>query len=326
MESTTTQLSVNGKSVSVPSVRIDNRNVVVTGKGLKSAWIHDEDFQPQATLSDPAAFIASLKARGLKADIFTFSQKFTDAEPHFPYPFVMENVAAIPTENYSAWWEGLPQETRKNVRRAAKRGVTIRAVEFDDALVRGIKDIYDELPIRQGRKFWHYGKDLETIKRENATYLESSQFVGAFCGEELIGFLKMVYVDDAARIMQILSKNAHFDKRPANAMLTAAVEICSKRGIKHFIYGKYIYDNKKNSPVTEFKRRHGFLELSFPKYYAPLTMKGALMVRTKLHLGVRRLLPESMVTYLLNVRSRFYERNSAKGKETKTPEAGNVPA
>jgi hypothetical protein len=320
----TTQLSVNGKSVPVPSLLLDNRTVIVTGKWLRSALIHDEDFQPQAALDDPAAFIASLKEARFKADIFTFSQKFTDTTPKFPYPFVMENVAAISTTNYSAWWEGLPQETRKNVRRAAKRGVITRSVEFDDHLVRGIKEIYDEMPVRQGRKFWHYGKDLETVKRENSTYLETSQFVGAFCGDELIGFLKMVYVADAARIMQILSKNAHFDKRPANALLTTAVEICSRRGIKHFIYGKYIYDNKKNSPVTEFKRRHGFTELSFPKYYVPLTAKGALMVRSKLHLGVRRLLPENMVTYLLNLRSRFYQRNLT--KETSTPAAGNIPA
>jgi hypothetical protein len=267
-----------------------------------------------------------LKQRKFKADFFTFSQKFTEPKPLYPYPYVLENVAAVSTTNYAAWWEALPQETRKNVRRAAKRGIVTRVVDFDDNLVRGIKEIYDELPIRQGRKFWHYGKDFESVKRENASYVGSCDFLGAFLGDELIGFIKTVYVDGIGRTMQILSKNAHWDKRPTNAMIAAAIEICSKRGIQHFIYGKYVYDNKKNSPITEFKRRHGFVEYPFPKYYVPLSARGELLVRSRLHLGVRRLLPEPMVTYMLNLRSRFYERTSAKGKETKTPEAGNVPA
>ena len=40
----------------------------------------------------------------------------------------------------------------------------MRRVPFDDALVRGISRIYDETPTRQGRRFWHYGKDLDAAK------------------------------------------------------------------------------------------------------------------------------------------------------------------
>ena len=36
------------------------------------------------------------------------------------------------------------------MRRAEKRGVVVREVPFDDDLVRGIVEIYDETPIRQG--------------------------------------------------------------------------------------------------------------------------------------------------------------------------------
>ena len=100
--------------------------------------------------------------------------------------------------------EKLPQETRKNVRRASKRGVSVRVVQFDDTSYKVFKDIYDESPVRQGTRFWHYGKNLATMKMENETYLERSEFIGAYHNHELIGFMKFVYVDRAAIIMQIL--------------------------------------------------------------------------------------------------------------------------
>ena len=108
---------------------------------------------------------------------------------------IMRSCRSQPIE---AWWEKLPQEARKNTRRAAKRGVEVKVVPFDDELARGIHKICNETPVRQGRPFWHYGKDFETVKREHATYLERSEFIGAYFENELIGFIKMVYVDRLA--------------------------------------------------------------------------------------------------------------------------------
>jgi hypothetical protein len=174
--------------------------------------------------------------------------------------------------------------------------------------VRGIKDLYDETPIRQGRRFWHYGKDIETVRRENSSYLDRSQFIVVYHQEELIGFLKMVYVGSTARIMQILSKEQHFDKRPTNALLAKAVEVCSKRSISQLIYGQYIYDNKTDSPVTEFKRRNGFHEVLLPRYYIPVTNKGRAAVALGLHRGLKSRLPRPVVSWALGVRTSFYER------------------
>ena len=50
------------------------------------------------------------------------------------------------------------------MRRAAKRGVIVRVAPFDDEFARGIHKICNEAPGRQGRRFWHYGKDFETVK------------------------------------------------------------------------------------------------------------------------------------------------------------------
>ena len=70
---------------------------------------------------------------------------------------------------------------------------------------RGITKIYNESPMRQGKPFWHYGKDFETVRRENATFLNRSYFIGAYFENELIGFIKLVYEKNFASMMQIIS-------------------------------------------------------------------------------------------------------------------------
>ena len=60
-------------------------------------------------------------------------------------------------------------KTRNMVRKAGKKDVSIRVVGFDDKLVEGIAEIYNESPLRQGNRFRHYGKDFETLKAAHAT-------------------------------------------------------------------------------------------------------------------------------------------------------------
>jgi hypothetical protein len=95
--------------------------------------------------------------------------------------------------------------------------------------VKGIQQIYNEAPLRQGRPFWHFGKDFDTVKRENGTYLERSEFLGAHLHHELIGFIKIIYVDRIATLIQILAKNEHQDKRPMNALVANAVKLCESK-------------------------------------------------------------------------------------------------
>jgi hypothetical protein len=221
-----------------------------------------------------------------------------------------DNVAVIDTSDFKAWWEGLPQEARKNTRRAAKRGVVVAEAPFDDRLVRGIKAVYDESPVRQGRKFWHYGKDLDTVRRENGTYLERSTFLVAQLGEEIIGFMKWVRVGDVARIMQILCMNAHQDKRPIIALISKAAEVCHAQGVKYLVYSKYTYGNKGDSSITEFKRRLGFRQLDFPRSHVPLTAWGRVALKLGLHRGWTGLIPAPLLQKLLQWRAAWYARRS----------------
>lgn len=227
--------------------------------------------------------------------------------PKFKFNFELDNYAAVPVTTFEKWWESVPQETRKNVRRATKRGVVVKAVPFDDELARGIYNLCNETPVRQGKPFWHFGKDFETVKREHATFLERSEFIGAFFQEELIGFIKMVYVDRIAYILHILAANSHYDKRPINALISSAVEVCAAKGVGYFIYGQYRYGNKRQSSLIEIKRRNGFEQINFPRYYVPLNLKGKMAVALRLYRGAVGLLPAPVLKTVLAVRNRFYQ-------------------
>jgi hypothetical protein len=301
-----------GQVFHVPSAVICGRTVVVTGKGVKTAQVKDEEVVEGVIVEDPAAFIAKLKQSGVKADLFTFAQKPPEIRPRYDYHWEWENWAVTPTTSFKNWWENLPQESRKNVRRAARRGVVLRLAPFDDNLVSGVYKIYNESPVRGGRRFWHFGKDAETIRQSLSTYLDRSDFIGAYWNEELIGFIKMVYVDRLATLMHIISMNAHYDKRPMNALLAKAVELCEQKGISHLVYGQFIYGNNRQSSFVEFKRRNGFEQINFPRYYVPLSLRGKVFVNLRLYRGLNGLIPQPFLQPLLRFRTWYCKAISTK--------------
>ena len=304
-----TTISVKGRAVRVPSACINGRRVIASRGWLSVVVVQDEDFFEGEVVQDPPAFVAQLKRAGLKADVFEFGQKPGDTEPKYGYHMEWDNAAVVPIKSFSDWWENrLPQVTRKNVRRSAKHGVTVRPVEFNDELVRGIVDIYNETPVRQGKPFWHYGKDFVVVKQEASSFLERSEFIGAYCGSELIGFIKLVYLGGIASILHIVAKNAHYDKRPTNALIAKAVEICEQRRLAFLVYGKYTYGNKTNCALREFKYRNGFEEIRFPRYQVPLTLKGRVAIGLRLHRGLKGMLPSGWIARLLKLRSGLLER------------------
>src|SRR6185503_1286964 len=303
MKTDCVEIAVRGKSIRVPAVRIDERTIIVTGGLIKTATVLEEEFVGGEVIHDPRTFISKLVESNLQADIFSFAEKIYETTPKHAYPFEWDNAAVACTASFKDWWEKLPQESRKNVRRAAKRGVIVQSTTFDEKLIRGIKEIYDEMPVRQGRRFWHFGKDLATIKRENGTYLDRSEFIGAYHEGELIGFMKFVYVDRIANMMQILSKSSHYDKRPMNALIAKAVEVCQEKGVSYLVYSKFTYGNKMQSQIADFKRRNGFVQLDFPRYFIPVTRKGKLVLRFKLHRGILGVLPSWLIEYLWRLRS-----------------------
>jgi hypothetical protein len=305
----TAHINLRGKRISARSAVVNGTTVVVTGKWLKMASIWDEDWQDTGALADPMELIANLQRVGnLHADIFRFTQALADSTPRFSFVYEWESVAAIPLHSYSDWWTSrISTDVRKDVRRAAKRGVTVRNVPFTDEFVRAVVSIYDETPIRQGRAFWHYKTGFDAVKQATGTYRERSTFLGAFLNDELIGFAKIVYVGSVARLMQIISKEAHREARPNNALIAEAVEVCAKRGCSYLTYGNYRYAQGIDS-MTEFKRRNGFDEVLVPRYYAPLTLKGRMALKLGLYQSIRHMAPRSALVQFRKLRKLWYDR------------------
>jgi hypothetical protein len=303
------EFRLKGRSFVVPLRNVMGHEVIAVGRWPRIASLRDEEWMGgYPVLQDPEKFIQALKSSGLPADILTFSGPIGADRSDWAFSYAEDNVAAIRTDDFATWWEGLPQEARKNTRRSAKRGVEVRLAVYDSDFVSGIKSIYDEAPIRQGRKFWHYGKDIETVRRENATYLDRSEFLGAYFNNELIGFVKYVFVDDTARIMQILCLNSHQDKRPIIALIVKAAERCHERGVRYLIYGKYTYGQKTGSSITEFKKRLGFEQIGLRRYYVPLSLSGRIAMFIGAHKSLHELLPSRIYNLLLDIRTWWLTR------------------
>jgi hypothetical protein len=263
----------------------------------------DEELVEGETVVSPKSFVDKLKASGLHADIFTFAQKVPDVAPKHRYHMEWDNAAVIPITTYQEWWEKRAEyDVRKAVKRASREGVEVRLAEFTDAFVEGIRAIYNEHPLRQGSFFTHYQKPFEAVKRENSTYFDRSAYIGAYYKDELIGFIRMVYVDAIATTLQVISCRKHFDKKPMNALIAKAVEICALKGVSHLVYGSYIYNDPKSS-LTEFKRRNGFEQMLAPRYYIPLTAAGAAALKCGLHHPLSTKLPQSLRPGLRKMRS-----------------------
>jgi len=302
------ELRIKGRPTMVPSVEIDGQTVVATGQWLRVAEVRDEELVDGSTMHDPNSFIRLLRTSGLGADIFTFAQRLPDVAAKYGYHKEYDSIAAVPITAYSQWWKHRTEySVRKGVNRAKKLGVVAKVVDFSDELLEGMCRIYNETPVRQGKKFWHFGKDVQSIRCALATFLERSVFVGAYYQEHLIGFMKLTWVGSAGVITQILSMKQHFDKRPNNLMIAKGVELCEQNGKSYFIYGKFVYLDPDSS-LTEFKRRSGFESISVPRYYIPLTFKGRLAVRLRLYRGILGSIPKPVLHYTLKMRKIWLER------------------
>jgi hypothetical protein len=297
------EVSFKGRSSLAPAVKAKGSTIIISGRFLRTAAIANEFYEADA-LTDPLPIIDALREPAPKADLFTFTQKITDREPRFSYYYELDNVAAIPISSYDDWWNHqINSNDRKTIRKAGKRGVEVRSTPFDDALVSGIVEIYNETPIRQGKRFWHYGKDFDTVKRDTSTYGDRSEFIGAYSAGELIGFIKIVYCGKCGNMTLILAKIKDRDKCTTTALIAKAVEVCAQRGMSYLTYGKFVYGKKGEDSLSEFKRNLRFERIDVPQYFIPLTRKGEAAIRLGFHHYPYSLLPAWLLKDLIKLRS-----------------------
>jgi hypothetical protein len=280
-------------------VEVEGKMFSITGNLLKIARLQDEWYED---IEEPGYLLKGLKGSWVRADIFTFWQRLPDTDPKFNCYMEWDNVAALPINKYDYWWKKqLNDKTRNLIRKAEKKGVITKLVEFNDELVKGITEIFNETPIRQGKPFWHYGKSFEMIKKEMEDRLNRSDFIGAYFQGELIGFIKLLYADRYAMTVEILSKIKHRDKSPTNALMAKAVELSENRKMTYIIYSKWV-----DGPLGDFKKHNGFRKIELPRYYIPLNYKGKIAMKLRVHHGIKGLLPKKIRNQLLAVRNKWY--------------------
>src|SRR5438309_11477635 len=172
--------------------------------------------------------------------------------------------------------------------------------------------IFNETPIRQGRHYLHYGKDFETIKRQFSRFLFREEILGAYLGDELVGFIMLANAGKYAILGQIISKIARRDLAPTNALLAKAVERCADKKIPYLAYAYWLDDG-----LGDFKRNNGFQKFDLPRYFVPLTLEGKLALKLGLHRGWKEAVPKQLRKPLKQLRRRWYDLHWRAANECK---------
>jgi hypothetical protein len=285
-------------------LRVLGRDLVITGSLLKVARLDQEWYED---VDDPDRLIAALngsEASGPRADLFTFWQRLPDIVPKYGYHHEVESIAALPISTFDYWWSHqIKSRTRGLIRKSEKMGVVVREAEYTDEFVRGMTRIFNETPIRQGQPFWHYGKNFDTVKRQFSRFLFRELLIGAYYGNELIGFMMVGRAGKYAVTGQIISMVNHRDKATNNLLIAKAVELCARERLPYLAYLHW-----GAGSLAEFKRRCGFERVALPRYWVPLTPVGRLALRFGWHTGIAAKLPEPSVVRLKRFRAAWYRR------------------
>lgn len=294
------------------------KDLMIQGSFVRIAHL---DIDKYENVRSPEELLAELRKVKSRIDLFTFMQIMPDTAKKYDYHMEMDNLAILPVSTFDDWWnKQIRSLPRNRARQAEKRGVTLREVPFDDSLAHGIWEVYNETKVRQGRPNAHYGKDVATVRKEAATFLDRSVFIGAFFEGKLIGFVKMV-IDETrtqAGLMNIVAMVRHRDKAPTNALIAHAVRACADRGIPYLMYQSFVYGNKEADSIANFKEINGFQRVDLPRYYVPLTPLGRIALRFGLHHKLRDQLPKPLAAKLRQLRNAWYNRK--RGSATDYPQ------
>lgn len=295
---------VKGRPTHARCVDIHGQTYSVSGGAVRVVGLEDEWYEDVA---DPPATIEALRSsRTVGADIFTFWQRLPDIEPQYSYHREWEDIAVIKAD-YGDWMANrIRPRVRSQLRKAVKDGLVVKTTTYDDEFVRGMTAIFNESPVRQGRPFWHYGKDVETVRQQFARYTYREHMIGAYYEGELIGIIMLGNAGRFGITGQIISSLAHRDRGTNIALVAKAVETCEALGLEYLCYLFW-----GNDSLGEFKRRAGFEPVAVPRYYVPLTAKGRMALATGLHHGWRAVVPATVTARLKQLRSTWYARRQA---------------
>jgi hypothetical protein len=305
-------IRIRGKTVTVPAITVAGTSIISTRRYPRIGQMFDELWLERSTLPPIELVIAELKSKKQRPDIFTFAQRVPDSEPKYRYYYEFDNYAVLPLSTYDQWFRRqITGAVRTKVRAGEKRGVVVRVATYHDNFVEGISSVNNETPFRGGRRFWHFARDFDSTKEVFGTYADRSTYLAAYRGEEMVGYLKMVWDAGMAHILHLLSKTSARDCQPNNALLSEAVRQCCLQNASYLLYGRFDYGRKVEDSLQKFKRSNGFVRMDVPRYYVPLTRAGDLALRLGLHTKLADRVPEWIAAPLRNLRARWYTRHTA---------------
>ncbi len=292
---------INGQPRTIECLDIYGQTFSINRGPFTTISLDDEWYDD---IEKPDLIVSSLnKISGLNADLFSFWQRLPDIEPQYAYHQEQEDLAVISITSFDNWWNHqIKSRTRSLIRKSEKEGLIIKETEFDDSFIQGMVNIFNESPVRQGRRFWHYGKDFETIKNQFSRFLFREQMIGAYFNNELVGFMMLCNAGKYAITGQIISSLKHRDKSINNALVAKAVKICEDKKLPYLVYFFWTEDS-----LAEFKRRSGFQKVTVPRYYIPLSLKGKIALKLGLHRGFKALLPQFIIQPLKKIRKKINE-------------------
>jgi hypothetical protein len=289
-------------------VDVCGKDIRVEGRLIRIAHIDGDKY---TFPDDLEVLLAGLRKCDTRIDLFTFLQKLPETAPQYDYPMELDNLAVLPVTTFDHWWKHqINSFPRNRARQAEKKGVVLREVPYGDELLKGICQVYNEVPVRQGKRFPHYGMTLERAAQYAGTFLDRSVYIGAFLGDSMIGFIKLVFDESRthACLVHILSMVQHKDKAPTNALIAQAVRSCADHGISYLVYERFSYGKKKGDSLSRFKEVNGFRQMDLPRYYIPLTSLGRVAYRLGLHHRFVDRLPESVAARLREFRDSWHQR------------------
>ncbi len=296
LEVFTKETLVKGQPAKIKCVEIGGQTYSVTRGPVTLVSLEDEWYED---VSDPEFVVKTLSHDiNFKPDLFTFWQRLPEVEPKYPYAPEWESIAALPISDFDHWFDNqVKAATRNMIRKSQKAGIQVRECSYDDEFVRGMTEIFNETPVRQGRRFWHYGKNFETIKLQFSQFLFREDLIGAYCGDELVGFAMLANAGKYGLLGQFISKIQHREKAINNALIAQTVRTCARRELSYLVYGYW-----GASSLSDFKRHSGFQEFKLPRYFVPLTQKGKLALKLGFHRGWKAAVPDGIKIPLKKLR------------------------
>jgi hypothetical protein len=275
---------------------IGKTEISVEGRMLKVARLRHEWFE---YLENPEAFVVQIKQAGV-ADILMFLQETHSERPKLAFQSEPASASVLTFKSFDDWWKNLNFKARNKARKAQKSGVELRPAKLDDDFVRGVEVIYNESPLRQGRKFTHYGKSFATIKEDLSSFPECTFFIGAYHENRLIGFMKLFEGNRILRTVHILATFADRDKCVMDALIAKAVEIASQKNIFFLHYGDWAHQG-----LGAFRLKFGFERHDCPRYLVPLNWRGELALKTGLQRSWRERIPQNVKDQLTGAKNKW---------------------